>query len=80
MYFCDIIVLLSYGSILQYTTARKEVFMSQDFKPCPNRANNKDFCTCSHTDCSRHGVCCQCVQFHLNQRQLPQCYVKAGVK
>ncbi len=49
-------------------------------KVCPNRGLNNEFCTCPYTDCERHGVCCECVQYHLPKKQLPQCYVKAGMK
>lgn len=34
---------------------------------------NKEFCGCSHTECGRHGVCCDCLQYHLKNRQLPGC-------
>lgn len=49
-------------------------------KDCSNMEKNKQQCTCAYTNCPRHGVCCQCVAYHLPQKQLPQCYVKAGVK
>lgn len=34
---------------------------------------NLDNCTCSYDPCSRKGVCCECLQFHLKSRQLPGC-------
>ncbi|MCD8140228.1 MAG: DUF6485 family protein [Planctomycetaceae bacterium] len=46
--------------------------------PCPNAGKNQG-CTCPHTSCARHGACCQCIAYHLPQKQLPQCYVKAGM-
>jgi hypothetical protein len=50
-----------------------------DPKTCPNAGKNAN-CTCPYTDCARHGACCQCIAYHLPQKQLPQCYVKAGVR
>jgi hypothetical protein len=34
---------------------------------------NLDDCICSYDSCSRKGVCCDCLQFHLKSRQLPGC-------
>ena len=53
--------------------------MAEEFKPCPNTDKNNAFCTCGNTNCPRHGICCQCIAFHLPQKQLPQCYRKAGL-
>ncbi|MCC8166625.1 MAG: DUF6485 family protein [Planctomycetes bacterium] len=47
---------------------------------CGNADKNDKRCTCSYTSCPRHGVCCGCVAYHLKDKQLPQCYVEAGVK
>lgn len=47
---------------------------------CPNGEKNKMRCTCPHSNCARHGICCECVAYHLPQQQLPQCYVRAGIK
>ena len=37
----------------------------------------KDFnlakCTCTYTSCARQGICCDCISYHLNSRQLPGC-------
>ncbi len=30
-------------------------------------------CTCSYPGCSRKGLCCECLQYHLKMRQLPGC-------
>lgn len=49
-------------------------------KPCPNVEHNNARCTCTHTDCQRHGICCECVAFHLASKTLTQCYVKAGLE
>ena len=34
---------------------------------------NMNFCTCSYPGCSRKGICCQCLQYHLKSKQLPGC-------
>ena len=40
---------------------------------CMNKKRNLDFCSCSYDGCSRKGVCCDCLQYHLKSRQLPGC-------
>ena len=39
---------------------------------CKKDANLKS-CTCSYTSCGRRGVCCDCIAYHLKNRQLPGC-------
>jgi len=34
---------------------------------------NMDFCSCTYPGCSRRGVCCECIQYHLKMKQLPGC-------
>jgi hypothetical protein len=34
---------------------------------------NLKFCSCSYPGCDRKGVCCECLQYHLKNRQLPGC-------
>ncbi len=34
---------------------------------------NLDKCNCTYEPCSRKGVCCDCLTYHLNMRQLPGC-------
>lgn len=34
---------------------------------------NAPRCTCTYTGCENHGVCCQCLQYHLSLKQLPGC-------
>ncbi|WP_232223785.1 DUF6485 family protein [Desulforegula conservatrix] len=31
-------------------------------------------CTCSYESCSKKGICCECVSYHLNKRQVPGCF------
>ena len=37
------------------------------------RTTNADHCTCSYEPCSRRGVCCDCLTYHLRARQMPGC-------
>jgi hypothetical protein len=40
---------------------------------CKQAVNSKQ-CTCSYDGCSRRGICCDCVRYHLKSRQLPGCF------
>lgn len=35
--------------------------------------DNSRICACTYDGCSRHGVCCDCIQHHLSMKQLPGC-------
>lgn len=30
-------------------------------------------CNCSYEPCSRKGMCCDCITYHLRSRELPAC-------
>ena len=34
---------------------------------------NLENCNCSYEPCSRKGICCDCIRYHLKNRQLPGC-------
>ena len=34
---------------------------------------NKKGCNCTYEPCSRKGMCCECLQYHLKMEQLPAC-------
>ncbi len=34
---------------------------------------NLENCNCSYEPCSRKGFCCDCLRYHLKNRQLPGC-------
>lgn len=40
---------------------------------CLNKDKNSKKCNCTYSGCPRHGVCCECLQHHLGQKQLPAC-------
>lgn len=37
------------------------------------KERNLDHCNCTYEPCSRKGVCCECLTYHLKMRQLPGC-------
>ena len=38
------------------------------------QTQNLTNCTCTYDPCSRKGVCCDCIRYHLRSRQLPGCF------
>ena len=40
---------------------------------CNKAANIDERCTCTYDGCSRKGLCCECLAYHLASRQLPGC-------
>lgn len=42
---------------------------------------NKSKCTCTYEPCSRKGICCQCVEYHRKNGEIPGCFFsKKGEK
>jgi len=39
---------------------------------CNKEENLKD-CSCTYSDCSRKGMCCECLSYHLSNNELPAC-------
>lgn len=37
------------------------------------KETNLTHCNCSYDPCSRKGICCECISFHLRARELPAC-------
>ena len=37
------------------------------------KEKNLQKCNCSYSPCSRKGICCECIQYHLKMRELPAC-------
>jgi hypothetical protein len=37
------------------------------------KSSNARFCTCTYPGCEKHGICCECLHYHLGLRQLPAC-------
>jgi len=42
-------------------------------KDCPNKKDNENVCPCPFVNCPRHGVCCDCIQFHKTIGIPPAC-------
>lgn len=47
---------------------------------CPNLEKNLSFCSCTYEPCSRKGRCCECIQYHVNMRELPACAFSPGAE
>lgn len=41
-------------------------------KEC-NLEQNLKKCNCSYEPCDKKGVCCECIQYHLNLGEFPAC-------
>ncbi|HDQ40499.1 MAG TPA: hypothetical protein ENN39_05645 [Desulfonatronum sp.] len=41
---------------------------------CPRVKINAKYCTCTYEGCPRHGLCCECLHYHRQRRELPACY------
>ena len=37
-------------------------------------------CNCTYVPCDKKGICCECLSYHLNMRQLPACCFPADVE
>jgi hypothetical protein len=37
-------------------------------------------CSCTYEPCSRKGVCCDCISYHLRNRELPACVFPADAE
>jgi len=42
-------------------------------KNCVNKKINLKKCACTYAGCPRKGTCCECLSYHLSQKQLPAC-------
>jgi len=41
---------------------------------------NLDRCNCTYEPCSRKGICCECLAYHLRSNELPACCFSAEVE
>lgn len=41
---------------------------------CPNKTKNINMCNCTYSGCPRHGICCECLDYHRAKNQIPACY------
>jgi hypothetical protein len=42
-------------------------------KQCNNKRINEKDCPCTHPECPRHGVCCECIAYHRGNGDRPAC-------
>jgi len=38
-----------------------------------NKERNLQQCNCTYDPCSRKGICCECIAYHLSSKELPAC-------
>ena len=46
---------------------------------CKVKQNTKN-CTCTYEPCSRKGICCECINYHLGNKQVPACFFPPDVE
>ena len=44
------------------------------------KERNRRTCNCSYEPCPRKGLCCDCVSYHLSNRELPACYFPSAAE
>ena len=42
-------------------------------RDCGNAKVNSEGCACTYPGCPRHGMCCECLKYHLANEELPAC-------
>ena len=45
-----------------------------------NLKKNMNSCPCTYEPCSRKGKCCECVQYHLRNNEVPGCFFPPEVE
>ncbi len=45
-----------------------------------NKEQNLETCNCTYDPCSRKGICCECISYHLKMRELPGCCFSASAE
>jgi hypothetical protein len=40
---------------------------------CQKKEVNVRKCNCTYEPCSRKGICCECIEYHLRAGELPAC-------
>lgn len=43
---------------------------------CLYKKRNTEKCSCIHSECERYGICCECIRFHMEKKQVPACIFK----
>ena len=45
-----------------------------------NKPKNTKRCNCTYEPCSRKGMCCECVRYHRESRELPACFFPEDIE
>lgn len=59
---------------LLFDQGGREVLEEVVMADCINRKKNAAMCNCTYAGCARHGVCCECLEYHRRSDELPACY------
>jgi hypothetical protein len=49
-------------------------------KECLNKKENLLNCNCSYEPCERKGICCECIAYHRQKKQLPACFFPEDIE
>ena len=49
-------------------------------KNCAYQEQNLTNCNCSYESCSRKGICCECIAYHRENKQLPACFFPEDIE
>jgi len=44
------------------------------------KSSNLKKCSCTYPNCPRKGMCCECLSYHLKNRELPACFFPKDVE
>lgn len=44
------------------------------------KEKNTSKCNCTYEPCSRKGICCDCISYHLGNGEVPACFFSADVE
>ena len=47
---------------------------------CKQESNTTKRCNCTYNPCPRKGICCDCIAYHLRNRELPACVFSADAE
>ena len=70
--------MISFGACRRKRLTKQER-RGADMRECTVEKNKKE-CNCTYEPCSRKGICCQCLRYHLRSGELPACVFPADVE
>ncbi len=39
-----------------------------------NKSKNMKNCNCTYEPCSKKGICCECISYHMDLGEMPACF------